>query len=141
MSNLNLYYQLLQKRCSILKEVVAKGRPKLTFEQPKVKLPDHPEIQQFLRNVQQTFVYQNFSNRNRNQARHWADKYSNKQFGSYLSDKYSEQKKREYCCDAEPSGAGKNACVIFTKNPKEKDNFAEISNGDDNDEANPIKKI
>ena len=105
----NLYCQLMQKRCSILKEVVAKGRPKLTFEQPKLKLPDHPEIQQFLRNVQQTFVYQNFSNRNRNQARHWADKYSNKQFGSYLSDKYSEQKKREYCCDAKPSGVGKNA--------------------------------
>ena len=29
---------------------------------------------------------------------------------------------------------------MFTKNPKEKDKFAEISNGDDDDEANPIKK-
>ena len=101
--------------------------------------PDHPEIQQFLRSGTQTFLYQNLSDRN--EAINWADKYFNKYFGSYHSDKYSEQKKREYCCDAEPSGAGKNACVMFTKNPKEKDNFAEISNRYDNDEANPIKKI
>ena len=95
MSNLNLYYQLLQKRCSILKEVVAKGRPKLTFEQPKVKLPDHPEIQQLPRSGKQTFAYHTFSNRN--EARNWAKKHFNKQFGSYHSDKYSEQKKRGYC--------------------------------------------
>ena len=59
--NTKLYQALLAKRADIITEVMAKGKPAVTWDQPKAVLPGHPQVEQFLRSHQQTFVYQNFT--------------------------------------------------------------------------------
>ena len=107
-----MYQHLLLRRFSFLKECISKGKPQIVWEQPNAELPQHPQVQQFLRSSKQTFVYQNFNGIR--DARNWASKHFDGYYGSF-----DQQKKKGYCCSAVPSGAGKKASVTLSKKPQE----------------------
>lgn len=52
---------LIQARIAQLLPIVGTGEPKYSFCRPKASIPDHPEVQEFLRGPEKTFLYKKFT--------------------------------------------------------------------------------
>ena len=60
-------------RFNKLKEAIRMGVPEFSWHQPNAVVPNHPQVQQFLRGPAQSFTYRNFNDRNH--AENWTNKH------------------------------------------------------------------
>ena len=100
-------------RFNKLRETIRMGVPEFSWHQPKAVVPNHPQVQQFLRGPAQSFTYRNFNDRNH--AENWANKHRY-DHGCFMT--------------LTPTGSGSSAAVEIVK----------TSHGSHKDMSNAMKK-